>query len=52
MPILAVVGIQTSGEREVLAFRVGDRKGQQVWEDLVMYNVEKAAFVSVYVSDR
>lgn len=35
MPILAVVGIATTGEREVLAFRVGDRENQQAWEDLL-----------------
>jgi transposase-like protein len=35
MPILAVVGIRTTGEREVLGFRVGDRENQQVWEDLL-----------------
>ena len=35
MPILAVVGIRTTGEREVLAFRVGDRENQQAWEDLL-----------------
>lgn len=35
MPILAVVGISTSGEREVLAFRVGDRENQQAWQDLL-----------------
>ena len=35
MPILAVVGISTTGEREVLAFRVGDRENQQAWEDLL-----------------
>jgi Transposase, Mutator family len=34
MPILAVVSIATTGEREVLAFRVGDRENQQAWEDL------------------
>jgi putative transposase len=34
MPILAVVGIALTGEREVLAFRVGDRENQQAWEDL------------------
>jgi transposase-like protein len=34
MPILAVVGIGTSGTRDVLAFRVGDRENQQAWEDL------------------
>lgn len=35
MPILAVVGITTTGEKEVLAFRVGDRENQQAWEDLL-----------------
>jgi putative transposase len=35
MPILAVVGIAGSGEREVLGFRVGDRENQQAWEDLL-----------------
>ena len=35
MPILAVVGIRTTGEREVLGFRVGDRENQQAWEDLL-----------------
>lgn len=35
MPILAVVGITLAGEREVLAFRVGDRENQHAWEDLL-----------------
>lgn len=35
MPILAVVGISESGEREVLAFRVGDRENEQAWKDLL-----------------
>ena len=35
MPILAVVGITSTGERDVLAFRVGDRENQQAWEDLL-----------------
>ncbi len=35
MPILAVVGIRTTGEREMLRFRVGDRENQQAWEDLL-----------------
>ncbi len=35
MPILAVVGIRVTGEREVLGFRVGDRENQQAWEDLL-----------------
>lgn len=35
MPILAVVGITPTGEREVLGFCVGDRENQQAWEDLL-----------------
>lgn len=34
MPILAVIGIQITGERDVLAFTVGERENQQAWEDL------------------
>jgi putative transposase len=34
MPILAVYGIAPDGEREVLAFWVGDRENQLAWEDL------------------
>jgi transposase-like protein len=35
MPILAVVGIRSTGEREVLGFGVGDRENQYAWEDLL-----------------
>ncbi len=35
MPILAVIGITVEGEREVLAFRVGERENQMAWEDLM-----------------
>lgn len=35
MPILAVIGIAESGEREVLAFSVGDRENEQAWKDLL-----------------
>lgn len=34
MPILAVVGVKTDGERELLAFTVGDRENQTAWEGL------------------
>ncbi len=34
MPILAVIGISNTGERDVLAFRVGDRENEQAWKDL------------------
>ena len=35
MPILAVVGIDDEGRREVLAFTVGERENQRAWEDLL-----------------
>jgi len=35
MPILAVVGINEAGERDVLAFSVGDRENQNAWEELL-----------------
>jgi transposase-like protein len=35
MPIWAAVGIRWTGEREVLAFRVGERENQTAWEDLL-----------------
>jgi len=34
MPILAVVGIDSEGKRDVLAFCVGERENQAAWEDL------------------
>ncbi len=34
-PILAAVGINLAGEREVLAFSVGDRENQTAWEELL-----------------
>lgn len=35
MPILAVVGIDAHGERDVLAFSVGERENQAAWEELL-----------------
>ncbi len=35
MPILAVVGITLTGERQVLAFTVGERENQTAWEELL-----------------
>ncbi len=35
MPVLAAVGINLLGQREVLGFRVGDRENQTAWEDLL-----------------
>ena len=35
MPILAVIGIDSAGKREVLGFTIGDRENQKAWEDLM-----------------
>ncbi len=35
MPIIAVVGIREDGQREMLAFRVGERENQPAWEELL-----------------
>jgi transposase-like protein len=35
MPILAVIGVRADGQREVLAFSVGDRENQAAWEQLL-----------------
>ena len=52
MPILAVVGISVTGEREVLAFRVGDRENQQAWEDLLDDLKERGVKeVDLWISD-
>jgi putative transposase len=32
MPVLVVIGIKPSGEKEVLSFGVGDRENQRAWE--------------------
>jgi putative transposase len=34
MPILAVIGINATGQRDVLGFTIGDRENQTAWEDL------------------
>lgn len=35
MPILAVIGIDAEGHRDILAFTVGARENQPAWEDLL-----------------
>jgi transposase-like protein len=35
MPILALIGIDLEGKREVLGFSTGDRENQQAWEALL-----------------
>jgi transposase-like protein len=35
MPVLAVVGIDEEGKRDVLGFTIGERENQTAWEDLL-----------------
>jgi transposase-like protein len=52
MPILAVVGIAETGERDVLTFSVGDRENQQAWEDLLENLKERGVKeIGLWVSD-
>jgi putative transposase len=44
MPILAIVGITLAGEREVLAFTVGERENQRAWEDVCWMSSNGAGF--------
>jgi len=52
MPILAVTGIRADGEREVLAFSVGDRENADAWklllDDLKQRGVEQ---VDLWITD-
>ena len=52
MPILAVVGIDEDGKRDVLAFSVGERENQAAWEDL-LENLRSrgVATVDLWVTD-
>ena len=52
MPILATVGIRTTGERELLAFSGGDRENQPAWEDL-LENLKQRGVkeIGLWVSD-
>ncbi len=52
MPILAVVGIAETGERDVLAFSVGNRENEQAWKDLLEDLKERGVkAIDLWVSD-
>ena len=52
MPILAVIGITTEGQREVLGFRVGERENQMAWEDLMIDLKERGVeHVDLWITD-
>jgi transposase-like protein len=46
MPILAMIGIDEEGKRDVLAFTVGERENQVAWEDL-LENLKDRGVVTV-----
>ncbi len=52
MPILAVIGIDEDGKREVLAFTVGERENQKAWEDLLENLKERGVqTVDLWITD-
>jgi len=52
MPILAVIGIDEGGKREVLAFSVGERENQKAWEDLLENLKERGVqTVDLWITD-
>ena len=52
MPILAVVGIDEQGKREVLAFSVGERENQDAWEQLLDNLKERGlATIDLWITD-
>jgi transposase-like protein len=52
MPVLAAVGINWAGEREVLGFRVGDRENHLAWEDLLQDLIDRGIKqVNLFITD-
>ena len=52
MPILAVIGIDEEGKRDVLAFTVGERENRQAWEGLLDDLKERGMkHIGLWISD-
>lgn len=52
MPILAVIGIDWEGKREILGFITGDRENQQAWEDLLENLKERGVkMIDLWITD-
>lgn len=52
MPILAVVGINPQGEKEVLGFTTGEKENQHAWQDLLADLKRRGVqMVDLWVSD-
>lgn len=52
MAVLAVVGINLAGDREVLGFTTGDRENQAAWEDLLeQFKSRDLTQVDLWITD-
>lgn len=52
MPILAVIGIDSAGQREILGFTIGERENQNAWEDLLENLKERGVHqIDLWISD-
>lgn len=52
MAVLAVVGINLAGERQVLGFTTGDRENQQAWTDLLeQFKQRGLQTVTLWITD-
>ncbi len=52
MPILAVVGINLQGEKEVLGFTTGEKENQHAWQDLLADLKRRGVkHVNLWISD-
>jgi putative transposase len=53
MPILALIGITPDGQREVVAFTVGEREREGAWEDLLADIKERGVQTGdLWITDR
>jgi transposase-like protein len=52
MPILAVIGIDLEGKKELLGFTVGERENQKAWEDLLQDLKDRGlASIDLWITD-
>ncbi len=52
MPILAVIGINSQGEKEVLGFTTGEKENQHAWQDLLADLKQRGVTqVDLWISD-
>jgi len=52
MPIMAVIGIDLEGKREILGFSIGDRENQKAWEDLLQNLKDRGVqLIDLWITD-